>query len=101
MPVATKIEPRGFHLSGLAIDVLDLMLNVPDYDYAFFEEILAFKELSKVDPDDICDTVNELSKRKFLRLIEKPYGTVYAVNKLRISNMMFEYGLELGADMPR
>ena len=40
----------------------------------------------------IKKAVSELNGRKFLLKVDKPYGCVYAVNKLYIPNMEFVYG---------
>ena len=42
--------------------------------------------------DEIKNAVSELNGRKFLLKVDKPYGCVYAVNKLYIANMEFVYG---------
>ena len=47
--------------------------------------------LSNFSDEEIRTAVNELTKRGFLFEIEKPYGCVYGINKLRIANMKFIY----------
>ena len=42
--------------------------------------------------DEKLKAVSELNGRKFLLKVDKPYGCVYAVNKLYIPNMEFVYG---------
>ena len=85
MPNPTKISlPRiDYHFEESACEqVLTVMLNkVAEHD-----------ELSMFTRDEIKKAVSELNGRKFLLKVDKPYGCVYAVNKLYIPNMEFVYG---------
>ena len=56
------------------------------------DELRHYSELSQFTFDELRTAVYELCKRGFLLVVQKPYGHVYAVNKLRISNMEFVYG---------
>ena len=53
---------------------------------------MAYISFSQFTFDELRTAVYELCKRGFLLVVQKPYGHVYAVNKLRISNMEFVYG---------
>lgn len=90
MPNPQKIELLNYHFSSeLTGNILSDMLNKRNTDYSTLEELT---EHFKSEPaDKVQDSVNELCKREFLFEVKKPYGIVYAVNKLRISNMMFAY----------
>ena len=68
------------------------MLNHSDFDYVTVDELRHYSELSQFTFDELRTAVYELCKRGFLLVVQKPYGHVYAVNKLRISNMEFVYG---------
>ena len=61
------------------------------FDYSTIDEIVKIDVLSDFSDEEIITAVNELTKRGFLFEIEKPYGCVYGVNKLRIANMEFIY----------
>ena len=61
-------------------------------DYVPVDELRRYSELSQFTFDELRTAVYELCKRGFLLVVQKPYGHVYAVNKLRISNMEFVYG---------
>ena len=78
MPNPTKISlPRiDYHFEESACEqVLTVMLNKVDKDYSTVDELAEHDELSM-----------------FLLKVDKPYGCVYAVNKLYIPNMEFVYG---------
>lgn len=72
--------------------LLTAMLNHSDIDYSTVDELRDYGELSHFTDDELHTALHELCKRGFLLVVEKPYGDVYAVNKLRISNMEFVYG---------
>ena len=77
MPNPTRISlPRvNYNFDAKAcVPVLTVMLNKVEKDYSTV--------------DELCD----LNGRKFLLKVDKPYGCVYAVNKLYIANMEFVYG---------
>jgi hypothetical protein len=73
-------------------ELLTAMLNHSDFDYVTVDELRRYSELSQFTFDELRTAVYELCKRGFLLVVQKPYGHVYAVNKLRISNMEFVYG---------
>ena len=73
-------------------ELLTAMLNHSDFDYVTVDELRHYSELSQFTFDELRTAVYELCKRGFLLVVQKPYGHVYAVNKLRISNMEFVYG---------
>lgn len=74
------------------IPILTVMLNKVDKDYFTVDELCEHDVLSHFTHDEIQKAVSELNDRKFLLKVEKPYGCVYAVNKLYIPNMEFVYG---------
>ena len=76
----------------IMLAVLTVMLNKSDRDYSTADELSQVTELARFNHDEIKSAVNELYRRGFLLEVKKPYGYVYAVNKLRISNMQFVYG---------
>ena len=95
MPNPTKIslptlEPRALY--SACEQVLTVMLNKVDKDYSTVDELAEHDELSMFTRDEIKKAVSELNGRKFLLKVDKPYGCVYAVNKLYIPNMEFVYG---------
>ena len=95
MPNPTKISlPRiDSHFEESACEqVLTVMLNKVDKDYSTVDELAEHDELSMFTRDEIKKAVSELNGRKFLLKVDKPYGCVYAVNKLYIPNMEFVYG---------
>lgn len=95
MPNPTKISlPRiDYHFEESACEqVLTVMLNKVDKDYSTVDELAEHDELSMFTRDEIKKAVSELNGRKFLLKVDKPYGCVYAVNKLYIPNMEFVYG---------
>ena len=57
------------------------------------DELAKSDRLSQYSYEVIGDAVEYLTGRGFLHKVEKPYGCVYAVNKLRIPHMMFNYTL--------
>ena len=63
-------------------------LNKEERDYSTVDEIAHMEELSDYSYEAICTAVYGLKNRVE---VKKPYGYVYAVNKLRIPNMMFDY----------
>lgn len=93
MPNPTEISLLDYHFEAKACNaVLTVMLNQSNRDYSTFDELTGVTELSMFSHENISEAVYELHKRGFLLEVEKPYGCVYAVNKLRISNMEFVYG---------
>ena len=93
MPNPTEISLLNYHFEAAASDaVLTVMLNKSDKDYSTAEELNNVAELARFSYAEIREAVNELHRRGFLLEVKKPYGFVYAVNKLRISNMEFVYG---------
>ena len=95
MPNPTKISlPRiDYHFEESACEqVLTVMLNKVDKDYSTVDELAEHDELSMFTRDEIKKAVSELNGRKFLLKVDKPYGCVYAVNKLLMANMEFVYG---------
>ena len=96
MPNPTEISLLNYHFEAAASDaVLTVMLNKSDKDYSTAEELNNVTELARFSYAEIREAVNELHRRGFLLEVKKPYGFVYAVNKLRISNMEFVYGISL------
>ncbi len=92
IPMPTEIEVLNYRFTAeSASAILTAMLNMPDKDYSAVNELLDVPALSPFTPETIKKGVNELYSRGFLLSVEKPHGTVYAVNKLRIANMMFVY----------
>lgn len=95
MPNPTQINlPRvDYNFKAKAcIPVLTVMLNKVEKDYSTVDELCDHDELSKFTHDEIAKAADELFGREFLRKVEKPYGCVYAVNKLYLANMEFVYG---------
>ena len=89
MPNPTKIRlPRINYrfIASACVPVITVMLNKVEKDYSMADE------LSKFTRDEIKNAVSELNGRKFLLKVDKPYGCVYAVNKLLMANMEFVYG---------
>ena len=66
--------------------ILHTMMNKEECDYSMIDEIVKIDVLSDFSDEEIRTAVNELTKRGFLFEIEKPYGCVYGINKLRIAN---------------
>lgn len=95
MPNPTKIRlPRINYrfIASACVPVLTVMLNKVEKDYSTVDELCDHDELSKFTRDEIKKAVTELCSRKFLLKVDKPYGCVYAVNKLLMANMEFVYG---------
>lgn len=95
MPNPTRISlPRiDYKFAARAcIPVLTVMLNKVEKDYSTVDELCDHDELSKYTRDEIKKAVTELNGRKFLLKVDKPYGSVFAVNKLFMANMEFVYG---------
>ena len=95
MPNPTKIRlPRINYrfIASACVPVLTVMLNKVEKDYSTVDELCDHDKLSKFTRDEIKKAVTELCSKKFLLEVEKPYGCVYAVNKLLIANMEFVYG---------
>ena len=93
MPNPTEINLLNYHFEAKACDeLLTAMLNHSDFDYVTVDELRHYSELSQFTFDELRTAVYELCKRGFLLVVQKPYDHVYAVNKLRISNMEFVYG---------
>ena len=57
-----------------------------------YNSIKELIDLMSAAHDEIKKAVTELCSRKFLLKVDKPYGCVYAVNKLLMANMEFVYG---------
>ncbi len=91
MPNPNAIDVPNLGFSEEQIAVLQLMMNKSDKDYSTVDELTKVDELSEYHYDKLRDAVYELKNRGFLLEVKKPYGCVYAVNKLRIPNMMFQY----------
>lgn len=93
VPNPSEIEVLNYRFSEkAAAAVLTAMLNQPELDYAAAEELSGSKTLSAFSAEDIRSGISELHTRGFLLTVQKPHDVVYAVNKLRIANMMFVYG---------
>ena len=93
MPNPTEISLLNYGFEEKACnELLTAMLNHSDFDYVTVDELCRYSELSQFTFDELHTAVYELCKRGFLLVVQKPYGHVYAVNKLRISNMEFVYG---------
>lgn len=87
MPNPTQISLLDYHFEAKACNVLlTAMLNHSDIDYATVSELRDFNKLSCFTDDELHAALQELCKRGFLVVVEKAHGSVYAVNKLRISN---------------
>ena len=89
-PKAIDVPKLGF--SDAQTEVLNIMMNKEERDYSTVDELCDHDELSKFTRDEIKNAVSELNGRKFLLKVDKPYGCVYAVNKLLMANMEFVYG---------
>ena len=90
MPNPTRISlPRvNYNFDAKAcVPVLTVMLNKVEKDYSTVDELCDHDELSKFTRDEIKNAVSELNGRKFLLKVDKPYGCVYAVNKLYIAEV--------------
>jgi len=85
-PKAIDVPKLGF--SDAQTEVLNIMMNKEERDYSTVDEIAHMEELSDYSYEAICTAVYGLKNRVE---VKKPYGYVYAVNKLRIPNMMFDY----------
>ena len=79
-------------IASACVPVITVMLNKVEKDYSMADELCDHDELSKFTRDEIKNAVSELNGRKFLLKVDKPYGCVYAVNKLLMANMEFVYG---------
>lgn len=71
--------------------VFNAMLNHKENDYAGVDELAKVDSLSAYSREEIKFAVRYLTGRGFLLEVKKPYGYVYAVNKLKIPNMMINY----------
>ena len=91
MPNPSAIGVPNLRFSEEQMTVLHTMMNEKECDYSTIDEIVKIDVLSDFSDEEIRTAVNELTKRGFLFEIEKPYGCVYGVNKLRIANMEFIY----------
>lgn len=88
MPNPTEISLLNYNFEAKACnELLTAMLNHSDFDYVTVDELRRYSELSQFTFDELRTAVYELCKRGFLLVVQKPYGHVYAVNKLRISNI--------------
>ena len=88
-PKAIDVPNLGFSEEQMA--VLHIMMNNEDKDYSTVDEIARLDELTAYSYKEIREAMLNLNHRGFLLEVKKPYGYVYAVNKLRIPNMMFDY----------
>ena len=91
MPNPNAIDVPNLGFSKEQITVLHIMMNKKEKDYSTVEEIARIDELSNYSYEEIRDAMFKLNQRGFLLEVKKPYGCVYAVNKLRIPDMMFQY----------
>ena len=91
MPNPKAIDVPNLGFSEEQIPVLDIMINKEEKDYSTGEEIARLVELSNYSYEKIRDAMFKLNQRGFFLEVKKPYGCVYAVNKLRIPDMMFQY----------
>lgn len=91
MPNPNAIDVPNLGFSDVQVDVLHIMMNDEESDYSTVDEIARLEELSAYSYEEIRDAMFKLKNRGFLLEVKKPYGCVYAVNKLRIPNMMFQY----------
>ena len=93
IPMPKAIGLLDYHFKqNASADILTAMLNKKDKDYSVVEELFDVPDLAQYTQDEIREGVAELYGRKFLLKVTKPYGCVYAVNKLYISMMEFVYG---------
>lgn len=91
MPEPNAIDVPNFGFTDEQIAVLHIMMNQEETDYSTVDEIAHLDKLSMYSYEEIRDAMFKLNRRGFLLEVKKPYGCVYAVNKLRIPNMMFKY----------
>lgn len=92
MPEPKAIDvPDFFKFTPIEKVVLHTMLNHEENDYSTVDELTQDGKLSQYHDDELCDAVYALRNRGFLREVEKCGRLVFAVNKLRISNMTFTY----------
>ncbi len=89
-PTSISLLNYGFRADA-SKELLSVMLNCPEIDYSTAEELRHCVKLSHFTQEEIDDAVKELNSRRFLHKVQKPYGSVYAANKLYIANMMFDY----------
>ena len=86
MPNPSAIGVPNLRFSEEQMTILHMMMNEKECDYSTIDEIVQVNVLSDFSDEEIKTAVNELTKRGFLFEIEKPYGCVYGINKLRIAN---------------
>ena len=91
MPNPSAIGVPNLRFSEEQMTILHTMMNEKECDYSMIDEIIQMNVLADFSDEEIRTALNELTKRGFLFEIEKPYGCVYGVNKLRIANMEFIY----------
>ena len=91
MPNPKAIDVPNLGFSEEQMTVLHIMMNNEDKDYSTVDEIARLDELTSYSYEEIREAMLNLNRRGFLLEVKKPYGYVYAVNKLRIPNMMFDY----------
>ena len=91
MPNPKAIDVPNLGFSEEQMTVLHIMMNNEDKDYSTVDEIACLDELTSYSYEEIREAMLNLNRRGFLLEVKKPYGYVYAVNKLRIPNMMFDY----------
>lgn len=92
MPNPNSIDVPNLGFTDVQMIVLHIMVNKKERDYSTADEIARSDELSAFSHEEVSDAMTVLNRRGFLFEVKKPYGYVYAVNKLRISNMEFVYG---------
>ena len=98
MFVQEQLMPRKITLldykfkKAMSNTILSDMLNKVSMDYSSLDDLISHygKNMAKA----VRKAVEELNHRNYLFQVEKNGVTVYAVNKLRISNMEFMYGIE-------
>ena len=91
MPNPSAIGVPNLRFSEEQMTILHTMMNEKECDYSMIDEIIQMNVLADFSDEEIRTALNELTQRGFLFEIEKPYGCVYGVNKLRIANMEFIY----------
>lgn len=80
-----------FKFSPIEKVVLHTMLNHEENDYSTVDELTQDGKLSQYIDEELREAVYELKNRGFLREVKKRGRLVFAVNKLRIFYMTFNY----------
>ncbi len=91
MPNPKAIDVPRFGFTEVETIILHTMMNFEDTDYSTVDEMSKLDVLSEYPFEIVRKAMENLNNRSFLLEVKKPYGIVYAVNKLRIPNMMFDY----------